>query len=71
MPDMNLVINGLAHHKLIVAGTGLVDPGRNLIKILVRFLLESYKILTRFLQDSYRILTGFLQGFYYVSFQIL
>ena len=25
--DMNLVINGLAHHRSIVAGTGLVEAG--------------------------------------------
>ena len=50
MPDMNLVINGLAHHKLIVAGTGLVDPGRNLIKILIKILNRNLnRILARFL----------------------
>ena len=25
LPDMNLVINGLAHHHLIIAGTGQVE----------------------------------------------
>ena len=40
--DMNLVINGLAHHRSIVAGTGLVEGGigwRSKIQLLMGILI--------------------------------